>query len=299
MRIPALPSLASAKRCLLVLDLNGTLLHRRRTNSGANTHIYVRPYLGAFLCYISHPAATLDVAVWSSARRANVELMVERAWTGASAGKPGSGSAEGLGGIHLPNLVFAREDMLLTDRQFSAYSMLTTTAWADWTRACVSPWYISSRSQCTHYKRSASALAAPCPASGRTSPYMGAAGTISTDSVSLCRFFKFSRSLARNARSPSPWPARYNSPRRLCTQGSLTAKQPPVYSYLWCCRTVRRCRRAHCPYSYDDRPNCGTAGRRSTHRCGWDPFRNSQRPRRRVEPHRTNMERPWCATRSA
>ncbi|CAE6416506.1 unnamed protein product [Rhizoctonia solani] len=101
MQIPALPSLSAAKRCLLVLDLNGTLLHRRRTNSGHTSHIYVRPYLGAFLQYISHPSAFLDVAVWSSARRANVDLMVDSAWTGRK-----------------PEIVLAREDMQLTDRQF-------------------------------------------------------------------------------------------------------------------------------------------------------------------------------------
>lgn len=120
MHIPPLPSLSPVKRCLLVLDLNGTLLHRRRTNSGANSHVYVRPYLGAFLRYISHPAAALDVAVWSSARRENVEIMVDRAWTGAGAAKSASGSTdERLGRVRFPDLVFAREDMLLTERQFN------------------------------------------------------------------------------------------------------------------------------------------------------------------------------------
>ncbi|KAH7338927.1 hypothetical protein B0J17DRAFT_659149 [Rhizoctonia solani] len=84
MQIPALPSLSAAKRCLLVLDLNGTLLYR------------------AFLQYISHPSVLLDVAVWSSARRANVDLMVDHAWTGRK-----------------PEIVLAREDMQLTDRQFN------------------------------------------------------------------------------------------------------------------------------------------------------------------------------------
>ncbi|KAG8687939.1 hypothetical protein FRC11_006351 [Ceratobasidium sp. 423] len=102
MHIPALPSLSAAKRCLLVLDLNGTLLHRRRANSGHTSHVYARPYLGAFLQYISHPFASLDVAVWSSARRANVDLMVDHAWTGRK-----------------PDIVLAREDMQLTDRQFN------------------------------------------------------------------------------------------------------------------------------------------------------------------------------------
>ncbi|CAE6442567.1 hypothetical protein ACGC1H_007553 [Rhizoctonia solani] len=101
MHLPALPSFSAAKRCLLVLDLNGTLLHRRRTNSGHTSHVYVRPYLGAFLQYISHQSASLNVAVWSSARRANVDLMVDRAWTGQK-----------------PGIVLAREDMQLTDRQF-------------------------------------------------------------------------------------------------------------------------------------------------------------------------------------
>ncbi|KAF8746950.1 hypothetical protein RHS02_00529, partial [Rhizoctonia solani] len=101
MHIPALTSLPAAKRCLLVLDLNGTLLHRRRTNSGHSSHVYIRPYLGTFLQYISHPSTSLDVAVWSSARRANVDVMVERAWTGKK-----------------PDIVLAREDMQLTDRQF-------------------------------------------------------------------------------------------------------------------------------------------------------------------------------------
>ncbi|CAE7106500.1 unnamed protein product [Rhizoctonia solani] len=101
MHLPALTSLSAAKRCLLVLDLNGTLLHRRRSNSGYTSHVYVRPYLGAFLQYISHPSAFFNVAVWSSARRANVDLMIDRAWTGKK-----------------PEIVLAREDMQLTDRQF-------------------------------------------------------------------------------------------------------------------------------------------------------------------------------------
>ncbi|CAE6466362.1 unnamed protein product [Rhizoctonia solani] len=101
MHLPLLPSFSATKRCLLVLDLNGTLLHRRRTNSGHTSYVYVRPYLGAFLQYISHPTASLNVAVWSSARRANVDLMVDRAWTGQK-----------------PDIVLAREDMQLTDRQF-------------------------------------------------------------------------------------------------------------------------------------------------------------------------------------
>lgn len=124
MHIPALPTLSPTKRCLLVLDLNGTLLHRRRTKTNSNAHVYARPYLGAFLRYISHPAVGLDVTVWSSARRDNVNSMVERAWSGAGAMRVGSGSGsrsadEGLGRARFPDLVYAREDMLLTDRQFS------------------------------------------------------------------------------------------------------------------------------------------------------------------------------------
>lgn len=111
------PSLSSAKRCLLVLDLNGTLLYRRRSKSS----VFIRPYLGAFLRYISHPTAALDVAVWSSARRVNVDLMVEKAWTGAGASRVRNElTEEGLGEVCFPGLVFAREDMMLTDRQFSA-----------------------------------------------------------------------------------------------------------------------------------------------------------------------------------
>ncbi|CAE6526764.1 unnamed protein product [Rhizoctonia solani] len=101
MHLPASPSLSAAKRCLLVLDLNGTLLHRRRSNSGYTTHVYARPYLGAFLQYISHLSTSFEVAVWSSARRANVDLMVDHAWTGRK-----------------PDIILAREDMQLTDRQF-------------------------------------------------------------------------------------------------------------------------------------------------------------------------------------
>ncbi|KAF8602335.1 hypothetical protein BDV93DRAFT_607552 [Ceratobasidium sp. AG-I] len=124
MHIPALPALSPIKRRLLVLDLNGTLLHRRRTKTNANAHVYTRPYLGAFLRYISHPAVGLDVAVWSSARRENVHSMVERAWSGAGAvrigNRSGSGSAdEALGRVRFPDLVYAREDMILSDRQFT------------------------------------------------------------------------------------------------------------------------------------------------------------------------------------
>ncbi|QRV80305.1 ribosomal RNA processing protein 1 [Ceratobasidium sp. AG-Ba] len=114
--VPSSISISSAKRCLLVLDLNGTLLHRRRTKSNVNAHVYARPYLGSFLRYISHPAAGLDVAVWSSARRENVQVMVERAWGGAGASKEGELSLPGR--ARFPDFVFAREDMVLNDRQF-------------------------------------------------------------------------------------------------------------------------------------------------------------------------------------
>jgi len=80
-------------RKLLVLDLNGTLLHRS-SNRGAPRHptprqegpqprprsVHPRPYLPSFKSYIFHPLNKewLDVMVWSSAQPHNVDDMVEK-----------------------------------------------------------------------------------------------------------------------------------------------------------------------------------------------------------------------------
>ncbi|KAF2810591.1 HAD-like protein [Mytilinidion resinicola] len=58
---------------LLILDLNGTLVHRPdRRNLGK---IIPRPYLAPFLEFIF---ANFDVMVWSSAQPVNVDLMVKK-----------------------------------------------------------------------------------------------------------------------------------------------------------------------------------------------------------------------------
>ncbi|KAH9939622.1 uncharacterized protein BXZ73DRAFT_43390 [Epithele typhae] len=81
-------------RKLLVLDLNGTLLHR----SGAHLHhqpraydphgrplprlrpVHPRPYMGAFRAFLFHPGTMswLDVMVWSSAQPHSVDDMVDK-----------------------------------------------------------------------------------------------------------------------------------------------------------------------------------------------------------------------------
>ncbi|KIY68637.1 hypothetical protein CYLTODRAFT_489656 [Cylindrobasidium torrendii FP15055 ss-10] len=64
-------------RKLLVLDLNGTLLHRDQ-----NRVIRLRPYLDTFTAFLFHPATRkwLDSMVWSSAQPHNVNRMINSAF---------------------------------------------------------------------------------------------------------------------------------------------------------------------------------------------------------------------------
>jgi len=75
-------------RKLLVLDLNGCLVHRGppsttgldRGNHGKRQRVcYPRPYMETFRNYVFHPEtqAWLDVMVWSAAQPHNVGEMVE------------------------------------------------------------------------------------------------------------------------------------------------------------------------------------------------------------------------------
>ncbi len=71
------------KRVLIVLDLNGVLLHRMFSrealncpppqHSVGNFHVWVRPGVDEFLDFVFEH---FDVAVWSSARRYNIEPLV-------------------------------------------------------------------------------------------------------------------------------------------------------------------------------------------------------------------------------
>lgn len=85
----------ASSRKLLVLDLNGTLLHRSpRASKGGPRYptpaqggfrprlrsVHPRPYLPSFKSYIFHPSTKewLDVMVWSSAQPHSVDDMVNK-----------------------------------------------------------------------------------------------------------------------------------------------------------------------------------------------------------------------------
>ncbi|KAJ4328036.1 hypothetical protein N0V84_001566 [Fusarium piperis] len=68
--------LAQPRRILIVMDLNGTLLHR--PNKRRPFHFVERPYAKAFLSYCLD---TFHVAIWSSARPDNVSKMVDQLLT--------------------------------------------------------------------------------------------------------------------------------------------------------------------------------------------------------------------------
>ncbi|CZS73277.1 unnamed protein product [Fusarium graminearum] len=65
--------LSQPRRILVVIDLNGTLLHR--PNKKRPFNFTERPHATAFLNYCIE---TFHVAIWSSARPENVERMVEK-----------------------------------------------------------------------------------------------------------------------------------------------------------------------------------------------------------------------------
>lgn len=97
---PALPK-------LLILDLNGTLLHRSRSRS--HIHIHPRPYLPTFIHFALHHArAWLDTMVWSSAQPQNVNDMVERCF-----GRRGKAELVG---------VWARDKLGLSRAEYRAFS---------------------------------------------------------------------------------------------------------------------------------------------------------------------------------
>ncbi|KAF1965860.1 HAD-like protein [Bimuria novae-zelandiae CBS 107.79] len=60
-------------RKLVILDLNGTLLHRPNARNQPKKMV-ARPFLNRFLAYLF---ANFDVMVWSSARPENVKVLVE------------------------------------------------------------------------------------------------------------------------------------------------------------------------------------------------------------------------------
>lgn len=84
-----------AKRRLLVLDINGTLLDRlsaktAKASSSANIvhefsvkkrKIYLRPYLDTFLTQLNS-WENFDVAIWTSAKRENAQRIVDNIFDG-------------------------------------------------------------------------------------------------------------------------------------------------------------------------------------------------------------------------
>ncbi|KAG8941583.1 hypothetical protein FRC04_004164 [Tulasnella sp. 424] len=66
-----------AKAKLLILDLNGTLLYRKKLSTSSTKKPYPRPYIPAFLSWIFHPDNALETMIWSSAQPENVKWMVK------------------------------------------------------------------------------------------------------------------------------------------------------------------------------------------------------------------------------
>ncbi|KAG8976717.1 hypothetical protein FRB90_009039, partial [Tulasnella sp. 427] len=65
----------STQSKLLILDLNGTLLFRKKLPNGIRRP-YPRPYVPAFLSWIFHQDNALETMIWSSAQPENVKKMV-------------------------------------------------------------------------------------------------------------------------------------------------------------------------------------------------------------------------------
>ncbi|KAJ7077164.1 hypothetical protein B0H15DRAFT_862628 [Mycena belliarum] len=120
---PQLPA-PSGQRKLLIFDLNGTLLLRSPRTYGAQRKIYLRPYAGALVAYISHPdvQAWLDCMVWSSAQAHNVREMVERAF----------GAAEGEGKGCILRAVWARDTLGLGREAFHQKTQTTKDLAKPW-----------------------------------------------------------------------------------------------------------------------------------------------------------------------
>ena len=68
--------LSEPRRILIIMDLNGTLLHR--PNKRRPFHFVERPHAKQFLSYCLD---TFYVAIWSSARPENVDKMVDKLLT--------------------------------------------------------------------------------------------------------------------------------------------------------------------------------------------------------------------------
>ncbi|CAG8467019.1 11262_t:CDS:1 [Diversispora eburnea] len=76
MRIASQPSSKSSNPSpkLIVLDLNGTLLHRKKRKKG-KYRVDPRPFINEFLEYLFN-VDTFSIMIWSSARPENVDRMV-------------------------------------------------------------------------------------------------------------------------------------------------------------------------------------------------------------------------------
>lgn len=112
----------SSSRKLLILDLNGTLLHRaaphgprkdKRTNQGKPLPrlrpVHARPYMPSFRNFLFAPQTKkwLDAMIWSSAQPYSVEDMVDKTF-----GKSKSALVA----------IWARDTLGLTNEQYSMYS---------------------------------------------------------------------------------------------------------------------------------------------------------------------------------
>ncbi|KAJ7168494.1 hypothetical protein C8R46DRAFT_235792 [Mycena filopes] len=121
---PQPKSITPGQRKLLIFDLNGTLLLRSPRKYGQQRKIYLRPYAGALVAFIAHPAvrAWLDCMVWSSAQAYNVRDMVERVF--------GEGESTGMG--YILRAVWARDTLGLGREAFHQKTQTTKDLAKPW-----------------------------------------------------------------------------------------------------------------------------------------------------------------------
>ena len=139
----------ASSRKLLVLDLNGTLLHRSpRSGKNAPRHpipgqegfqprlrsVHPRPYLPSFKSYIFHPSTKewLDVMVWSSAQPHSVHDMVNKCFYDEKSYFVAVWARDTLGlPPHLYSTVIPSITYTTADTQYTSVVLFLFLAWDD------------------------------------------------------------------------------------------------------------------------------------------------------------------------
>ncbi|KAG8901183.1 hypothetical protein FRB99_005492 [Tulasnella sp. 403] len=107
---------------LVVLDLNGTLVFRKRSNKGRQIH--PRPYVSPFVSYIMHQESPFRAMIWSSARPENVDKMVKEVFGERSSAL---------------EAVWARDTLGLTEEQYATKVQTLKDLSKIWNRLPYSP----------------------------------------------------------------------------------------------------------------------------------------------------------------